>query len=267
MSSPPSPATSPWGLGGFSWVIVCPHSHPFTRLSKSWPTSLQGPVPHLCKTWHFSWLNFIRFLLCHSCRLSQSYGWQPYTSTYCLIPSSWCHLKTWWEHTPPLVKPLDRTGSRIDMQIPHSLQASRSKQETWPSEPHHLIRLYPPHPDHISPNLVQKNMGACVKSLAKIPASIHCSSLGHKSSQYTTVSQKSLFGINIICLERHFMYKLEWGKWRWKNLMHKTQFIYISLVFGNDCGRTVPQPNPRELGTFPVHLNVHCQTPDSSPEH
>lgn len=45
MSSPPSPATSPWGLGGFSWVIVCPHSHPFTRLSKSWPTSLQGPVP------------------------------------------------------------------------------------------------------------------------------------------------------------------------------------------------------------------------------
>lgn len=49
--------------------------------------------------------------------------------------------KTWWQHSSPLVKPLDRTGSRIAMWIPQSLQASRSNQETWPSEPHHLIRL------------------------------------------------------------------------------------------------------------------------------
>lgn len=72
-SSSPCPATSQWGLGGFSWVSVCPHSHLFTRLSEFWPTSLQGPLPSvMCKIWHLFWSNFISFLLCHSSRLSQS---------------------------------------------------------------------------------------------------------------------------------------------------------------------------------------------------
>lgn len=42
---------------------------------------------------------------------------------------------------------------------------------------------------------------------------------------------------NIDCwkLEIYFIYKFEWGSWRWKNLM---QYFIVSLVFTNDFRRT-----------------------------
>jgi len=47
-------------------------SAPFCRAAPWWPASLQGSFLSRCRTWHFSLLNFIRFLLTRSPILSQS---------------------------------------------------------------------------------------------------------------------------------------------------------------------------------------------------
>lgn len=145
------------------------------------------------------------------------------------------------------------------MWIPHSLQAFRSNQETWPSEPRHLIRLLPPHPDHISPNLVQKTWEPVSKALLKSMQT--ATALPSVTNPVITPwwVRNSLFWINIIWLETYFINKLEWGKWRQKNLM---QLYFISLVFGNDCGRThSPTQIPESWGLSLCSLVCTAKTP------
>lgn len=73
------------------------------------------------------------------------------------------------------------------------------------------------------------------------------------------MSQNSLFKINIISLERYFTYKLEWSKWRWRSWCN---FIYLSLVFGNDRGRTLsPTQIPESWGLSLCSLMCTAKTP------